>query len=349
MKFKEITLCLDMAGCPNRCRHCWLGAAPNGHMATAELESMAKAFRPYADCLQVYDWYREPDYRPDYRDLFTLCNQLSDRPIEHFELASFWRLARDRSYAPWLKELGVKTVQLTLFGTEETTDCYVGRKGAYREILTAMDVLLANGIAPRIQVFINQENIGELGHIESLIDRHDLESRCLAIGGAFSFFLHQGSCDGENEKLYDAWVTPEDLEKIPERLASYTLRHFGKQRHSDVFGQTEQALYQTMIGDPSTAGFVSETPVFYIDKDFGVYPNITTPSPASYLGNLKKDGAEAVLRSYLESRSPFQHARLTVPLRDLAMAQGDPASRRLFDRDDYTELLLNRYCRSLKK
>ena len=25
MKFNRITACLDMFGCPNRCKHCWIG------------------------------------------------------------------------------------------------------------------------------------------------------------------------------------------------------------------------------------------------------------------------------------------------------------------------------------
>ena len=30
--FQHITVCLDMRGCPNRCRHCWIGHAPNARL-----------------------------------------------------------------------------------------------------------------------------------------------------------------------------------------------------------------------------------------------------------------------------------------------------------------------------
>lgn len=343
MKFMEITVCLDMYGCPNRCKHCWLGATPNGNMPVSELEDTARQFRPYTDCLQIYDWYREPDYRENYRELFQMCNELSDRPIEHFELASFWRLVRDDGYTKWLSSLGLKKVQLTLFGSEETTDFYIGRKGAYREILEAIEILMENKISPRIQVFVNRNNIGELEQVESLIKRLELEERCREFGGEFSFFLHQGSCDGENEKWYDVRVTPEDLEKIPPLLEAYTLRHFGKRNISDVFGKTEQALYEELRKDSSTSGYVSDSPVFYIDKDFNVYPNITAPARYWCLGNLKKDGIQTVLENYKESRSIAQRIRLTVPLCDIVKVQGDKTSRRLFSRGDYIEFLLNRF------
>ncbi len=346
MHFKEITVCVDMYGCPNRCKHCWLGTTPNGSMAVSELEAVAERFRPFTDCLQVYDWYREPDYRDNYRELFALCNKLSDTPVQHYELASFWRLVRDREYAPWLSSLGLEQVQLTIFGDEKTTDFYIGRKGAYREILEAIEILIENRISPRIQTFVNKDNIHELEHTENLIRGLALEERCRFFGGRFSFFLHQGSCDGENEKLYDVRVTPEDLAKVPVLLEAYTLKHFGKHSLTEVFGNTEAALYEELAEDSSTASYVSDSPVFYVDKDFHVYPNISAPVSHWRLGNLKTDGAEAVLENYRGSKSAAQQIRLTVPLGQIVKAEGSRESRRLFSRGDYIEFLLNRYCRT---
>ena len=94
-----------------------------------------------------------------------------------------------------------------------------------------------------------------------------------------------------------------------------------------------------------TASYVESEPVFYVDGSFDVYPNVTAPSPWWRLGNWKRDGAEAVLENYRESRSFAQRARLTVPAGELVRTYGDPESRRLFGRDDYIELMLARYCR----
>lgn len=345
MKFNEITVCLDMYGCPNRCKHCWLGTTPNGNMSISELEFAAGQFKPFTGCFRIYDWYREPDYRDNYRELYHLCNQLSDQPMEHFELASFWRLVRDEAYVNWLSSLGLQKVQLTIWGSQETTDFYIGRKGAYAEILEAIEILIRNKISPRIQTFINKNNLDELSCVEDLIKRLDLEKRCRSFGGEFSFFLHQGSCDGENEKLYDVRVTPDDLDHIPELLKSYTLSHFRKNNIMDVFGKTEQSLYEELAADHSTVSYVSDSPVFFVDKAFDVYPNISTPAPHWRLGNLKRHGAEAVLENYAKSSSTAQQTRLTVPICDIVRAQGDRTSRRLFSKDDYIEFLLNKYCR----
>lgn len=343
--FTRITVCLDMFGCPNRCKHCWIGHSPNGNLKNDDLKFLAEKFRPFTNCLTVYDWYREPDYKDNYKELWNLCNSLSDTHENHFELISVWRIVRDKEYVKWLSSLGLKKAQLTLFGGQKKTDYYTGRKNAYSEILEAIEILLENKISPRIQVFVNKDNIDELPFIEDLIESLDLENRCKSFGGEFSLFLHQGSCDGENEKLYAIRVTPDDLQKIPQKLVEYTLEHFNKTNIEDVFGKTEQVLYEDLINDNSTASYVSDAPVFYIDKEFNVYPNVTSPEAAWILGNLKTDRIETVLENYTESKNVAQHTRLTVPLCNIVQSQGDCKSQRLFGKGDYIEYLLNKYCR----
>lgn len=349
MNMKKITIAFDMNGCPNRCRHCWIGHSPNGNLTEEDLKYAAVQFRPYTDCLEVYDWYREPDYHADYKLRWELCEQLSDIQREHFELVSVWRLVRDRAYGPWLSDLGLKAAQLTLFGGQEKTDYYTGRKGAYHEILEAVDILLENGIAPRFQIFVNKDNLDELPFLEALTEELELEKRCRNIGGTFQLFLHQGSCDGENEKLYDIRITEDALQKIPKKLADCTLKYFEKQSLRQVFGETEQSLFDAFLHDSSTQNLVSPTPTFFIDRNFDVYPNVAPTEDFWRLGNLKEDGAETILKRYGGNESPAQHVSATVPLSKIAAAVGDPNSKRLFTRGDYAEYLTNKYCREGKK
>ena len=42
------------------------------------------------------------------------------------------------------------------------TDWYIGRKGAFNELLQATEILLNNKIAPRWQVFINANNSADI-------------------------------------------------------------------------------------------------------------------------------------------------------------------------------------------
>lgn len=150
--FTSIMVCLDMFGCPNRCKHCWIGHSPNGNLTNDDLRFVAEKFRPFTNSLTVYDWYREPDYKDGYKERWNLCQSLSNTQEQHFELISVWRIVRDKEYAKWLSSLGLKKAQLTLFGGPEKTDSYTGRKNAYSEIVQAIEILLENEISPRIQV-----------------------------------------------------------------------------------------------------------------------------------------------------------------------------------------------------
>jgi MoaA/NifB/PqqE/SkfB family radical SAM enzyme len=350
ISFPSLTACLDMAGCPNRCRHCWLGVTPNGRLREEDLHFVAGAFRPFTDKLTVDSWYREPDYLPEYKRLWEVEQELSDSHVmPHWELMSVWRAVRDPEYVPWLKSLGLKACQLTLFGGWEKTDYYTGRRGAYDEIIGAIEQLLNAEIAPRIQVFVNQDNIADLGAVMDLIHEMRLEERCAAFGTPFSAFVHQGSCDGENAKLYDIRVTPRDLERVPPLLQEYSLRHWNKDNFADIFGKTERELCAELADSREIVRTVSDTPVFFVDKDFNVYPNVTTPTKYWLLGNLKTDGAESILRRYVNDESPAQHIRVTVTLGELVKSCGDPESERLFVKSDYIDPLVRMYCERSEK
>ena len=350
MQYENILVALDMLGCPNRCRHCFMGWRPNPSLTEADLRFAAEAFRPFARTISVSDWNREPDFGDDYQEKWELCRRLSTKPPEHYELASVWRLARDKEYAPWLKSLGLRYVQLTLFGGEALTDFFTGRAGAYQDILKAIDALLENGIAPRIQAFANKQTLPELPKVVELIDSLELEKRCEKIGIPFACFVHQGSCDGEAEKLYPIWVESGDLARIPEKLAGYTLRHFGASSLEEVFGREERALCRELLEDGKPLSLGQEpSPVLYVDGAWEVYPNFGVPAKSWRLGNLRTDGAGEILRRLRADESPAQHVCATVPVRELARAWGDPDSRRLFGRGDYIEYLVNRTCEEDKQ
>ncbi len=345
MEFKKITVCLDMAGCPNRCRHCWLGVTQNGRLHLHDLEFVANSFMPYTHALEVFSWYREPDYLDNYRELYEAECRLSTAHAPHFELMSFWRAVRDPQYVPWLRSLNVAACQLTLFGAEQTTDFHYGRKSAFSEIMRTADLLLLNGIAPRFQLFIHQKNADEMALLAELFDQKGFAGRSEDMGREFVVFMHQGSCDGENEKLYDIRVTPDEVFRIPDSFARSTLKHFQKQDLFDVFGHKEEDLYRELISDDSTRNLITDTPVFFVDKDYNVYPNITAPAPHWRLGNIKADGCYAILEHYCNKASAAQHIAETVPIRDMVKACGNETSRRLFIKEDYYTYLLNRYCK----
>lgn len=332
MEKRDLSLCVDLAGCPNRCLHCWLGHMPNRSMEPGADAWIVEQFRPYFEKIRFYSWLREPDFCPDYRARWERDKQLSvgAQPLR-FELASFWRLARDPDYAPFLKALGVGSVQLSFFGLEETTDRYVGRRGAFRELLRATEVLLQNGIRPRWQGFLNEENREELVKLLALTEDLDLKRRCETLGGEFRFFVHEGSCDGENRKLYPIRILKEH---IPPELIPYYLDYDGI--------CTERELWERWKDDPGrvehhNAGEI----VLYVSNGYDLYFNFTHMRPEWRIGNLRTDPLDELIRAVLEEDTPTLRTARAVPLGELVRRYGDPASSRVFSPGDYRTWLLN--------
>lgn len=338
---ERLSVCLDMAGCPNRCLHCWLGHGPNSHFSPEDLAWTARQFRPFARSLEVFSWYREPDFRADYRELWALEQSLSDEKTPHFELLSTWRAARDADYIPWLKSLGVRAVQLTFFGGAAMTDRYTGRIGAYDELVSLLDPLRKHGITPRFQVFVNRENVDEMEEIVRLAQQSGL-----ADNPDFRAFVHAGSCDGANEALYPVRVTPEDVKRLPEPLVRWTEQYLNRSI-ADVFGSTEADLAAQLLDETQSIGSpLDDSLVLYVDANWDVYPNVTAPQPAWRLGNLRTDSAEKVLLRCISQVTPALRICREVPAKALAAACADRSSQRLFTRGDYLIYLVNRYARA---
>lgn len=345
LQFSKITVGVDMAGCPNRCRHCWLGVTENKGVSIEQLREIANDFREHAEHFEILSWYREPDFRGDYKSLWELEKQLSTEKTPHFELAGFWRLVRDETYAKWLYENHVRKIQLTLFGDEDTTDYYVGRKGAYQEIIRAITILLNNGIAPRIQVFVNQGNLSKLQDIVRLCNDLELEQRCGLLGQKFELFAHAGSCDGENEKLYDIRMEPEDLSKIPDDIVRHTLDYLKKRSIEEVFGFSEKYLCSEFKDWDKKFYAKSNSPVFYVDSSLNVYPNVTSPYPWWKIGNLMNHGCETILKRYAEDDFFAAREMRAKKFEDMLDAYGNKDSGKLFGVGDYFYYIWNKYLR----
>ena len=339
MRFKTLSLCVDLYGCPNRCLHCWLGHMPNRTMEAGADEWLVERFKPYFEKIEFYSWLREPDFCPDYRARWERDKALSVNTVpERFELASFWRLVRDPDYAPFLKELGVPAVQLSFFGLEETTDRYVGRKGAFRELLQATEILLDHGIRPRWQGFLNEENKDELVALLRLSEELELARRCEAIGGEFRFFVHTGSCDGEGRKLYPIWIRKDH---IPEPLIPHCLGY------DELWPERELCRLRRDEAAHAAPHNEGEDLTLFVSNEFDLFFNFTHLRPEWRIGNLKTEPMDELMRRVEEEDTPALRAARAISLGELVRRYGDPASERAFDEGDYRSYLLNRHLEAL--
>ena len=336
---KPLSLVVDMFGCPNRCGHCWIGHMPNRKMDGDSNIWIVDFFKPYFKNIAYYSWLREPDYCDDYRHRWERDKQISvGIQPERFELASFWRIVRDPQYVKFLKEVGVKKVQLTFFGMEEMTDKYTGRKGAFKELLEATEILLENEIAPRWQAFINEENKNDIRKLLELADAMKLKEKCCEFGADFKFFVHNGSCDGENRKLYGIRINKEN---IPSELLPYYLDY------SNVL--SEQECCNLLKNDSSCVEYHnSDQIVLNISNTYDVYFNFTHMTDVWKIGNLKSDDPDEIVRRIIFEDIPALALARNISVGELVEKYGDFQSQKVFFIDDYKSYLLNTYLENIQ-
>jgi len=344
---REIAVCLDMAGCPNRCRHCYLGKLPNGRLPEEALRKVARQFRmwshpgetrPFIEQLIVHSWFREPDNTPNYRERWALEQELSDPgAARRFELLSIRRLARDPEYARWAREIGTEACQISFFGLEETTDYFVRRRGAFRDSLLATERLLDAGIRPRWQLFLTERILPELDGLLALAREMRLEERSRALGQEFAIFIHAPGPSGEAFHIEHLRPTVDALAMIPPYLAEKTMRHFGASTLPECLGCAEGELVTELADEQAPNGFYPGVLAFLVTATMDVYTNIGEQLPWWSLGNLETDGLDAIMRRFEHDEVPGLQLNFHVPVGELARRYGRPDSRRLYGRSDLIE------------
>lgn len=330
MEGRSAAICADLFGCPNRCMHCWLGHMPNRRMENDADEQIMRYFGPYFSSIAFYSWMREPDFCHDYKERWERDVTISkNAKPQRFELASYYRIVRDDAYIPFLKSVGTEKVQLTFFGLKETQDRYVGRKGAYEEILGASDRLMEGGITPRWQCFINAENVQEILEVFDMY-QEIRRTRCPEM----EFFVHVGSCDGENRKLYPIRLNKAD---IPQALIPYYWAY------EEV--RTEGECCRLLQADNSHPDYYpeDETLVLYVSNSYDVFFNVTNTTRPWVIGNMKKIDSSEMMRR-IDQRDTFAlNKAKEITWAELVERYGSFSSGKAFFLDDYKMYLFNNY------
>lgn len=339
MKSRHISVAFDMYGCPNACRHCWLGNNRTGRMSEEDVRWTVDKLRaytkkgeggPFIERLTVATSFREPDFSDNYEYLHELENELSDDKPPRYELLSVWRLARDKEYPKWAKSVGTQKCQISFFGLKETTDWFCRRKGAFRECVVATERLLDAGILPRWQLFLTKKILPELDDMMHLIDRLRLRDRAEELGGEFEFFLHTPGPDGATREIEYLRPTLDETKNIPAELIDASVKHFKNKK----LWQTEGELLREIMQSESSFPYAYDCPErlwFFVTTNFDVYSNIGTLEPWWRLGNLKTDTAENIFSRFENNDIFGLHTIYNVSTQKIAKQFGDSESKLVYD------------------
>jgi hypothetical protein len=352
LSFNEVAIGFDMFGCPNRCRHCFMGPLPNQQIDEQDVRRIAGLFRDYrggqdAPVFQkvwVSTSIREPDFSDDYRRLYELEAELSDGKPWRYELLSIWRLGRDQGYAPWARTVGPDTCQITFFGEQDTTDWFCRRKGAFNDSLIATERLLDAGMKPRWQIFANTRGIGELDSLMRRVDAMQLRRRTEAVGGRFDIFVNIFTTDGRALQIDPLRPTVQDMQSISRELLEASERHYG----NETKWRSEGELCEEILSNDPWFGYALEPghmPWFLISSTFDVFFNAMGTDPWWCLGNVKAESLDVILDRFKNNDTPGLQTIHNVPPQELVKKYGDRNGQRVYDHaDSLLKLYVAKHC-----
>lgn len=343
IRSEHLCVAFDMHGCPNRCRHCYLGCGNGQRMPGEDVRWGVQQFRSYLSSdeneaairtLGVATWFREPDYADNYRELYDLEAELSDCKPYRYELLSIWRLARDADYARWAREVGPGTCQITFFGMEQTSDWFYRRKGAFRDALTATERLLDAGLKPRWQIFLTKKLIPEIGDLLGLVDRLRLRERVAALGGEFTIFLHTPGPDGNAREIEHLRPTEEEVRSLPAEIIESSKKHHSKRER--LWRPERELLCEILSKDDAFPyGYLHPEQLWLLVKsDWDVCSNLGTLEDWWRLGNLWSDSVAELLGRFENDAAPALRTIYHHSPRDLARRFGDPQGSKVYTNAD---------------
>lgn len=348
---KTIGVAFDMQGCPNRCRHCWLGSADNHTLSEEDVRWGVSQFRNFVSQdttpikkVSVASWFREPDFRDHYRALHDLESELSDGKANRYELLSVWRLARDESYANWAKSVGPDTCQISFFGLKDTNDWFYRRKGAFVDALTATERLLDAGMKPRWQVFLTTKLLPELNEFLGVVEQLRLRERVQALGGEFQIFMHPPGPDHEARKIEEFRPTADQAANLPETILRPTRKHFGRE---DIW-HTEADLHAEILADKGTSedkDTMPESLWFLVCGNWDVFANVGTLEDWWSLGNLKRDTVASIVHRFENDETLGLKTLFHKSPKELARQYGNPKGLKVYSsKGDLLSLYRGRHC-----
>lgn len=342
---KNITVALEAAGCNTACMHCWANGGRYENMAIKDIEYTIKGF--YNFCIEygfnlcTYPMH-EPLAHPDIIDVLQLIkdNLIGTKVTELIEPMTTSGVpiaTRDdwKKVLTGIKELGSNTIWFAFHGVGDTHDRAVNRKGAFKELCTAVDRVKNAGFQYGSNVFVTKENISQLHQMKELFKEMKMGTTL------FDIPRYEPS---RRAVIYDS-IRPElgDLISIKDEIAEMCPGWHNKiWRELDDY--TEASYYKRAL-----SGSIDEFKYYWSTRQDDIYLvcrnnldiyNGDAGIYGKFYGNLKDD-KESVLMNLLDDIQNERYEFRNSPacyyniaefpdVKELALKYGDPDSTRIY-------------------
>lgn len=297
-----VYLCLEVAGCPTVCRHCWAQGTGYGMMPLADIEWVLARAHEYCDGRGLgFDSYpmHELAAHPDAAELFGLFNSHSGTAAggTMFEpwptigvplaLREDWRAVLRAAAGT-----GTEHLWLAFHGVGAVHDRQVSRRGAYAETCLAAERARKAGLGVGCNVFLTRESLPQLDELIGVVGRLADEGVCFEPPG---FLPTPRSRHLERQRL-----TLTDLAPSAARLGELA-NPVCRSQWADLETRTESAwVRRALAGDwPEGPARAPGELALVCRPDFDVYSGLAGLYRTRH-GNLRIDGVATVLGRALE-------------------------------------------------
>jgi hypothetical protein len=330
-----VYLCMEVAGCPTVCRHCWAQGVPYGAMPLPDIAwALEGAHRFCEDHGLGFDAYpmHEMAAHPDAARLFRLFNEHSPGPGTIFEpLATTGvPLATREDWRDVLQaaaDTGTVNLWLAFHGAGDEHDRQVNRRGAFAESCLAVERIREAGLSVGCNVFVTTASLPRLDELIATLGRLPIDAD--VSWGVASFLPTARSRHNEGVR-----PTLPDLLPVADRIGELTTRG-GRAWWADVAAHTEAAYVRRAVAGEWPAAPVDPTAgelALVCRPNLDVHAGLAGRYRERY-GNLRTDGVDAVLeRAVAAGRRPDEALWFgdpPPPAAELAARHGDPAGLRV--------------------
>jgi len=329
-------LCMEVAGCPTVCRHCWAQGTGYRMMPLADIEwVLEQAHRFCEDRGVAFDAYpmHEVAAHPDAARLFGLFNSHSGTVkgcgqagggtmFEPLTTTGVPLAIRDDWQAVLRAAVGTGTLNIwTAFhGAGEIHDRQVNRRGAFTETCRGAEYARAMGLSVGCNVFLTTDSLPQLDELAATLSLLGVHAMSIETAN----FLPTPR-SRRNERLRPAFP---DLLPVADRIADLTVL---PDRWASLEARTEAAwVSRALAGD--LPGVPDRTPgelALVCRPNLDVYSGLAGLYRTRH-GNLRSDGVATVLGHALahgrqcDDELWFGPGPLPAP-DELAARYGDPA------------------------
>ena len=116
-----------------------------------------------------------------------------------------------------LKELGIKLLNFTFYGTPEYHDRFAGRKGDFALMLQSLEIALEIGLRAEVGIPVTKENLAQIDDLLGMLPKDRIR--------IYLFTPHSG---GQGAALLDAKITLDDYEDLSSAAKGYFNRNNNK-------------------------------------------------------------------------------------------------------------------------